>query len=73
MPVYTMYCLSMSWDPIYSRIVLYKSMPAAVVLSMASLTNILRILLNIKIGYTNCKSMAHSIKYCKVIKHKLSH
>ena len=45
MPVYTMYCSSLSWDPMYNRIVLYKLMPAVFVLSMASLTKIVRILL----------------------------
>jgi len=45
MPVYTMYSLSMSWDPIYSSIVLYKLMPAVVVLSMVSLKNTVHILL----------------------------
>ena len=40
MPASTMYDSSVSWDPMYNRIVLYKLMPAVVVLSMASLTNI---------------------------------
>jgi hypothetical protein len=57
MPVYTMYCSSISWDPMHNRIVLYKLMPAVVLLSMASLTNILRIYYeNIKIDDTNCES-----------------
>jgi hypothetical protein len=40
-----MYCSSLSWDTMFIRIVLYKLMPAVVVLSMASLTNIVHILL----------------------------
>jgi len=45
MPLYTMYCSSVSWDPIYSRTALYQLMPAVVVLSVVSLTNIVHILL----------------------------
>jgi len=45
MLVYKMFCSSISWDPIYNRIVLYKLMPAVVVLSKVSLTNIVRVLL----------------------------
>jgi len=39
-----MYCLSMSWDPIYSRTVLYQLIPEVVVLSMVSLAYIVNIL-----------------------------
>jgi hypothetical protein len=45
MPVYAVYCSSLLWDPMYNRIVLYKLMPLVVVLSMASLTNIVHTLL----------------------------
>jgi hypothetical protein len=71
MPLYTLHCSSVSWDPIYSLIVLYKSMPAVVVLSVVSIdkycTYIVAIL-KLMILIVKLYKLVHSIKYYKVIK-----
>ena len=69
MPVYAIYFSSLSWNPIYSRTVLYKLMPAVVVYGKfnkycACIIKILKFIIVI----VEVHMVVRSMKYYKVIK-----